>query len=69
MSSGPSFTQLTRRSSVVLSSRGAKRYLSSVRKLIAEFTGTAFITAAVIGSAIMATNLTKDDAVWLLVNI
>ncbi|NCV84189.1 MAG: antitoxin, partial [Actinobacteria bacterium] len=29
-----------------------------MRKLIAEFTGTAFITAAVIGSAIMATNLT-----------
>ncbi|NDA40466.1 MAG: antitoxin, partial [Actinobacteria bacterium] len=27
-----------------------------MRKLIAEFTGTAFITAAVIGSAIMATN-------------
>jgi glycerol uptake facilitator-like aquaporin len=40
-----------------------------VRKLIAEFTGTAFITAAVIGSAIMATNLTKDGAVWLLVNM
>lgn len=46
-----------------------KYYLSSVRKLIAEFTGTAFITAAVIGSAIMATNLTKDGAVWLLVNM
>ena len=40
-----------------------------MRKLIAEFTGTAFITAAVIGSAIMATNLTKDGAVWLLVNM
>ena len=40
-----------------------------MRKLIAEFTGTAFITAAVIGSAIMATNLTKDDAVWLLINM
>lgn len=46
-----------------------KYYLSTVRKLIAEFTGTAFITAAVIGSAIMATNLTKDGAVWLLVNM
>jgi glycerol uptake facilitator-like aquaporin len=40
-----------------------------VRKLVAEFTGTAFITAAVIGSAIMATNLTEDDAIWLLVNM
>lgn len=40
-----------------------------MRKLVAEFTGTAFITAAVIGSAIMATNWTKDGAVWLLVNM
>lgn len=40
-----------------------------MRKLVAEFTGTAFITAAVIGSAIMATNLTKDGAVWLFVNM
>jgi len=40
-----------------------------VRKLVAEFTGTAFITAAVIGSAIMATNWTKDGAIWLLVNM
>lgn len=48
---------------------GVARYLSSVRKLVAEFTGTAFITAAVIGSAIMATNWTKDGAIWLLVNM
>jgi glycerol uptake facilitator-like aquaporin len=40
-----------------------------MRKLVAEFTGTAFVTAAVIGSAIMATNWTKDGAVWLLVNM
>jgi glycerol uptake facilitator-like aquaporin len=40
-----------------------------VRKLVAEFTGTALITTAVIGSAIMATNWTKDGAVWLLVNM
>jgi glycerol uptake facilitator-like aquaporin len=40
-----------------------------VRKLVSEFTGTAFITAAVIGSAIMATNWTKDGAIWLLVNM
>ena len=44
-------------------------YLSDMRKLVAEFTGTAFVTAAVIGSAIMATNWTKDGAVWLLVNM
>lgn len=40
-----------------------------MRKLIAEFTGTAFISSAVIGSAIMATNWTKDGAIWLLVNM
>lgn len=40
-----------------------------MRKLVAEFTGTAFITAAVIGSAIMATNWTKDGAIWLLVDM
>jgi len=40
-----------------------------MRKVIAEFIGTALITAAVIGSAIMATNWTKDGAIWLLVNM
>jgi glycerol uptake facilitator-like aquaporin len=40
-----------------------------MRKLVAEFTGTAFVTAAVIGSAIMATNWTEDGAVWLHVNM
>ncbi len=44
-------------------------YLLTMRKLVAEFTGTALITAAVIGSAIMATNWTKDGAIWLLVNM
>ncbi|MFZ9309464.1 MAG: aquaporin [Candidatus Nanopelagicales bacterium] len=37
-------------------------------KLIAEALGTSFITMAVIGSGIMATNLTEDVAIQLLVN-
>jgi len=37
-------------------------------KLIAEALGTGFITLAVIGSGIMATNLTEDVAIQLLVN-
>ena len=40
-----------------------------MRKLLAEFLGTAFISTAVIGSAIMATIWTKDGAIWLLVNM
>ena len=38
------------------------------RRLTAEFTGTAFLLAAVIGSGIMAERLTDDAAVQLLVN-
>lgn len=40
-----------------------------MKKIIAEFFGTALITIAVIGSAIMASIWTKDGAVWLLVNM
>jgi len=43
--------------------------LSTVaRKATAEFVGTAFLVATVIGSGIMATNLTKDIGLQLLVN-
>lgn len=38
------------------------------RKLTAEFTGTAFLLAAVIGSGIMAERLTDDVALQLLAN-
>jgi arsenate reductase len=38
------------------------------RKLTAEFTGTAFLLAAVIGSGIMAEELTDDVALQLLAN-
>jgi glycerol uptake facilitator-like aquaporin len=40
-----------------------------MKKIISEFFGTALITIAVIGSAIMASIWTKDGAVWLLVNM
>lgn len=39
-----------------------------MRRVVAEFIGTAAITMAVIGSATMATIWTKDGAIWLLVN-
>jgi glycerol uptake facilitator-like aquaporin len=38
------------------------------RRLIAEFMGTGLLVAAVVGSGIMATNLTDDVAVQLLIN-
>lgn len=38
------------------------------RKVVAEFVGTAFLVATVIGSGIMATNLTEDVGVQLLAN-
>jgi glycerol uptake facilitator-like aquaporin len=38
------------------------------RRLAAEFLGTALLTTAVVGSGIMATHLTDDVAVQLLVN-
>ena len=40
-----------------------------MRRLVAEFVGPSLVTAAVIGSAIMATIWTKDGAIWLLVNM
>ncbi|TCJ30546.1 aquaporin [Nocardioides jejuensis] len=39
-----------------------------VRKVAAEFVGTAFLVATVIGSGIMATNLTSDVGLQLLAN-
>lgn len=39
-----------------------------VRRLTAEFLGTAFLVATVVGSGIMATNLTHDVALQLLGN-
>ena len=42
--------------------------LPVVRRLVAELTGTAVLVATVIGSGIMATNLTDDVALQLLVN-
>jgi glycerol uptake facilitator-like aquaporin len=38
------------------------------RRFVAEFTGTAFLLAAVVGSGIMAENLTSDVALQLLAN-
>lgn len=35
---------------------------------MAEFLGTGLITAAVIGSGVLASMLTKDSGVWLLIN-
>ncbi|MGL4172677.1 MAG: aquaporin [Actinomycetota bacterium] len=39
-----------------------------LRKAIAEFIGTAFLVATVVGSGIMATNLTTDIGLQLLIN-
>ena len=39
-----------------------------MRRAIAEFIGTAAVTTAVIGSATMASSLTKDGAISLLIN-
>ena len=38
------------------------------RKVLAEFVGTAILVATVVGSGIMATNLTKDVGLQLLIN-
>jgi glycerol uptake facilitator-like aquaporin len=38
------------------------------RRLLAEFTGTGLLVAAVLGSGIAATRLTGDGALRLLVN-
>jgi glycerol uptake facilitator-like aquaporin len=39
-----------------------------MRRLIAEFTGTGLLVAIVVGSGIVATNLTTDAALRLLIN-
>lgn len=39
-----------------------------MRKLLAEFFGTMFLLSAIVGSGIMATNLTSDLAIQLLIN-
>lgn len=39
-----------------------------VKKAVAEFTGTALLVCVVVGSGIMGTNLSNDDAVALVVN-
>ena len=39
-----------------------------MRKLVAEFLGSFFLLCAVVGSGIMATNLTTDVALQLLIN-
>ncbi len=38
-----------------------------IRKLLAEFFGTTLLAASIVGSGIMATNLTKDVALQLLI--
>lgn len=38
------------------------------KRLVSEFTGTAFLVAGVVGSGIMATNLTRDVGLQLLAN-
>ena len=37
-------------------------------KLVAEFLGTTFLLMAIVGSGLMATKLTEDDALQLLIN-
>ncbi|MFM2046638.1 MAG: hypothetical protein RL383_715, partial [Actinomycetota bacterium] len=39
-----------------------------LRRHLAEFVGTAFLVAAVVGSGIMATDLSRDVGVQLLAN-
>jgi glycerol uptake facilitator-like aquaporin len=39
-----------------------------MRKLLAEYLGTAFLVAIVVGSGIMATDITQDVALQLLIN-
>ncbi len=42
--------------------------LSALNKLVAEFLGTALLVCIVVGSGIMATNLSQDIGVQLLIN-
>jgi glycerol uptake facilitator-like aquaporin len=39
-----------------------------MRKLLAEYLGTALLVAIVVGSGIMATDLTQDVGLQLLIN-
>jgi glycerol uptake facilitator-like aquaporin len=41
---------------------------SSVNKLVSEFLGTCLLVCIVVGSGIMATNLSQDIGVQLLIN-
>ncbi|MEZ5226395.1 MAG: MIP/aquaporin family protein [Acidimicrobiales bacterium] len=50
------------------STAAGPRWQPSWSKLIAEFVGTAFLLAGVVGSGIMATNLTDDVGLQLLQN-
>jgi len=43
-------------------------YPAIMKKVFAEFLGTAFLVAIVVGSGIMATNLSQDVGVQLLIN-
>ena len=43
-------------------------YPAIMKKVFAEFLGTAFLVAIVVGSGIMATNLSQDIGVQLLIN-
>ena len=43
-------------------------YPAIMKKMFAEFLGTAFLVAIVVGSGIMATNLSQDVGVQLLIN-
>jgi glycerol uptake facilitator-like aquaporin len=43
-------------------------YPAIMKKVFAEFLGTAFLAAIVVGSGIMATNLSQDVGVQLLIN-
>lgn len=42
---------------------------ATIRRLIAQFTGTGLLVAIVVGSGIAATNLTGDAALRLLINL
>ena len=44
------------------------RYSADMKKVFAEFLGTALLVAIVVGSGIMATNLSQDVGVQLLIN-
>ena len=45
-----------------------KYQFMKISKYISEFLGTGFLFCAVVGSGIMAENLSNDDSIILLVN-